>query len=325
MNRTKTTAVALACAVALLGGGATLAADSPDPRETEQARREMERARQEVEKAREELQRATRELARSMAAVERDNPKAQYFEYITDPKRAMLGIVIDDEPNKDDPRGVRVLAVTPGGGAEKGGLKTGDLMLSLNGKPLAGDERKPPARRLREAMRELKAGDTAKLEVERGGRKQVVSVVTTGPDEKGALALPMVPNLEDLEDLEHFWPKAPMLGFRSPAVRGLELAKLDEDMAWYFKTKDGVLVVKAPKASPLPLKSGDVIQKIDGAAVAEPVTVLDKLRSRGAEQSVKLEVVRQGRKTTLDAKVPAVERRQERRRIEIHSDEDPEG
>lgn len=282
-------------------------------RDTEQARKEMERAREEVEKAREELRKATRELARSMARIERDNPKVQYFEYMTNPKRAVLGIIIDDENPDQDPAGVRVLAVTPGTGAEAAGLEAGDLIVALNGRKLAGDKERSPHRALRDEMRKLEAGDEAKLEYLRDGKRRTAKVVTQAPHPDLAIAaIPPLPPVAPLppgawdEDFEKMMPMAKMFQFRGPVIRGLELAKLDEDLGWYFKSNEGVLVVKAPRAGGLGLKSGDVIQKIDGDKVAEPVTVLDKLRSRGQEYAVKLDVLRQGRKVEIEGKIPSM-------------------
>lgn len=309
-------------ALALAAAGVAHAAS-----DDEQARRDLEQARQEVEKARAELQRATRDLARSMAKVERDNPRAQYFEYMTNPDRAVLGVLIPDDLENGEDRGVRLLAVTPGSGAEKVGLKAGDLLTSLNGSPLTREGKRSPQKRMRDVMRTLKAGDVVKLEYERDGRRATATATTQPPE--ADLAMTPLPTLQEWirnEDFGKFGPMAamPMLQFRGPAIRGLELARLDEDLGAYFKTTEGVLVVRAPKSGALSLKSGDVIQKIDGAAVTEPVTVLDKLRSRSAEQTVKLEILRQGRKMELEGKIPVADARpgmQKRRAVRVIADE----
>lgn len=269
---------------------------------------ELEQARQEVERAREELNRATRELARSMGRLDKDNPRAKFYEYMTNPKRAVLGVIIDDEANKDD-RGVHILAITPGGGAEKAGLKAGDVLLSLNGESLAakGDQR--PEHRLRDVLGKLEAGAELKAEYERDGKRSKTKIKTQAPEDDMAMGMipPLPPGAMLEMDEEDFVPM-PMMSFsrmfRGSAIRGLELCKIDDDLAGYFKTKDGVLVIKAPRDATLGIKSGDVIQKIDGDPVSEPVTVMDKLRSRNDEQLVKIEVLRQGKKLTLNAKIP---------------------
>lgn len=314
-----------------------LAAAAPAFAADDETARELEEARQEVEAAREELRRATRDLARSMARVERDTPRGEYFNFIANPKRAVLGVIIDDEREDGENRGVEVLAVTPGGGAEAAGLKAGDLIVTVNGKPLAAEGKQRPQKKLREVMREVEAGDKVALEYERNGKPASTTLVTQAPEPDVALALPGLPfwaegdfEMDFGKENEKLPPLAHMFQFRGAAIRGLELCKLDEDLSYYFKTKDGVLVVKAPRSGALTLKSGDVIQKIDGDPVSEPVTVLDKLRSRNAEQDVKLEVLRQGRKVEIEGRIPmaAAERRLDRRKrveVVVDEDEDDEG
>lgn len=295
-------------ALALSLAALPVRAGSPDD---EQARKDMQKAQAEVEKARDELQRATRELARSMARVERDNPRVQYFAYMTDPHRAVLGVLINDELENGEDRGVRLLAVTPGGGADKAGMKAGDLVTSLNGKPLAREGKQSPQKRVRDALKAMKAGESAKVEFERDGKHLNATIVTQPPEPNLAMAPPpgMLEEWMHDDDPEAFdLPGGmPMFHFRGPAIRGLELARIDDDLGTYFKTRDGVLVIKAPKNGGLALKGGDVILKIDGDAVSEPIAVLDKLHSRSDEQTVKLEILRQGKKMELEGKIPVAD------------------
>ena len=57
-----------------------------------------------------------------------------------------------------------------------------------------------------------------------------------------------------------------------------------------------------------------------------PVTVLDKLRSRGDEQTVKIEVLRQNRKVTLNGKIPMADAGrhgiEKRKRVEVIVEDD---
>lgn len=320
--------------VAALSLGAALPAYAGS-QDDEQARKDMQKAQAEVEKAREQLQRATQDLARSLAKVDRDNPRAQYFAYLNDPKRAVLGVLINDELENGEDRGVRLLAVTPGSGADKAGLKAGDLLTAMNGAPLSREGKNLPPKRMREAMKALSAGDSVRIDYERDGRKMSATVATQAPEPDLAMAPPpMLKEWLQDEDFSAFGPMGgmpPMIHFRGPAIRGLELAKIEEDLGSYFKTRDGVLVIKAPKNGNLALKGGDVILKIDGDAVSEPITVLDKLHSRGEEQTVKLEVMRQGKKMELEGKIPVADARgpriwefQEKRRRVRHDDDEKE-
>ena len=50
-----------------------------------------------------------------------------------------LGVLVDS--SRDDRNGLHVLAVTPGGSAERMGMRAGDVLIAMNGVPFAGDGR----------------------------------------------------------------------------------------------------------------------------------------------------------------------------------------
>jgi len=272
---------------------------------------ELQRATAELKRAQAELQRATEDMARAVREAHADSPSAYAFEFISNPDRAMLGVMIDDE-TPDQRRGVPVIGVTPGSGADKAGLKSGDLLLSANGQSLASPrEGTHPARKLHDIMSSLKPGDTVAVEYERDGRPQQANVVATRPAQAFA---PLAPAAhwrceKDCDFLiapeSPAAPVAPMPPVpRLGALADLQLARLSTDLQPYFKTDAGVLVVSAPRGSTLGLKDGDVIRSIDDHSVTDPISAWDALSRIAGQQPVRLQLVRAGHTITIEGAMP---------------------
>lgn len=83
---------------------------------------------------------------------------------------ADLGLLVDSA--RADADGLRVLAVTPGGGAERIGLRAGDSLLALNGTSLA---RPDGGATLRDTVDALPDGSTLAFYVQRDGNAQTLS------------------------------------------------------------------------------------------------------------------------------------------------------
>ncbi len=84
----------------------------------------------------------------------------------------------------------------------------------------------------------------------------------------------------------------------------LELVELNEGLGRYFGTDKGLLVVKAPKSDAFDLQDGDVIQNIDGR---EPKGVRHALRILGsyaAGEKLKLGIMRDKKRRTIDVEIP---------------------
>jgi len=283
--------------------------------------KELDQARKELLEAREELKRATADLARVTREMQPDSPKAQAWEYMTNPRRAMLGVGVAAGPErKGDTHGVLITAVTPGSGAEKAGLKSGDILTSANGRSLLvkKGEKPGPERKLRGLMSELKPGDKVELDYEREGKTAHATAIAQRPDKMDWSSL------MDEDDLDIVVPPIPPIPPVPPIppippLEGLQLVKLDPDLASYFQAKDGVLVTRAPKDGDLGLKTGDVIQKVNGEAVDSPIEAMDRLRDAG-DKEISVEVLRHGKRETLKGKSPL--KQASRRRIEIHSDDE---
>jgi putative serine protease PepD len=87
----------------------------------------------------------------------------------------LLGALVSDAMSSQDgagfPIGVQVVEVTPGGAAELSGIRAGDIITRLDGKPVT------TASELTAAVRQEPAGSRVKIELLRDGIKLVIDVV----------------------------------------------------------------------------------------------------------------------------------------------------
>ena len=80
---------------------------------------------------------------------------------------------------------------------------------------------------------------------------------------------------------------------------GVEFIELNEGLAEYFGTSEGVLVSEVAEESSLGLRAGDVLLTIDGREVRSPEHALRILGSYEAEEDVRLRVMRKGSETEV--------------------------
>ena len=221
--------------------------------------------------------------------------------------RARIGVMLASAPDAEADRlGARVERVMPDSPADKAGLEEGDIITKFNGRPLggaAGEGRESsPASRLVDMVRELEPGDTARVEYRRGDATRTATVVAEeGPwGQMGQLRhMEMMPRrMMELEGMPrdfHF-----VLG----GPGGLELAEMNAGLGEYFGVSEGVLVLETPRDSTLGLKAGDVIRAIDGRKPQDAGHARRILASYAEGETVKLEVTRQRRSSTVNWTVP---------------------
>jgi membrane-associated protease RseP (regulator of RpoE activity) len=80
---------------------------------------------------------------------------------------------------------------------------------------------------------------------------------------------------------------------------GVEFIELNEGLAEYFGTGEGVLVSEVAEESSLGLRAGDVLMTIGGRAVRSPEHALRILSSYEADEEVRLRVMRKGSETEV--------------------------
>jgi hypothetical protein len=263
------------------------------------------------------------------ASVSQDAPRARtrtrprvrveggpFGVYSFSEQRGRIGVIVDTRANAaGDKIGARIEGITPGGPAEKAGLKAGDVITRFNGTALGGatsgdndDEDSGPGMKLIELARQLEPGDTAQVEYRRGtdNRKATIIAEEVGMGELGGSRVWSVgPEMEGmLEGLKmERMPGFPRFVYGG-AWGGIELVKLNPDLGDYFGTREGVLVVRAPEDSTLALKGGDVIISIGGRKPTSPEQAMRILGSYDAGESVTLDVLRKQKHVSVTWKVP---------------------
>ena len=251
----------------------------------------------------------------------RDGP---FGVYAFGDNRGRIGVIVDTKADASgDKVGARVDGITPGGPAEKAGLKVGDVITRFNGTALGGaasedDERSGPGMKLIDLARALDPGDTVQVEYRRGSDARKVTIVAE--DLGGGAWTGMMPDMDAFKGLMPEMSVGPgEFAFRSP-WGGIELVKLNPDLGDYFGTREGVLVVRAPEDSSLALKGGDVIISIGDRKPSSPEQAMRILRSYDVGETVTLDVLRKQRHVAVTWKVPDHENRKFRMAPRMHEE-----
>lgn len=302
---------------ALLTFAAAAGAAEQDSKSTDNDAKSQAELERKLADARKRLDEAAREVANlSMSMSDDVMPGVHAFGRVmgSGPPRAVLGINLgaNDEVKGG---GVEVVSVSPGGAAERAGLKAGDVLTEINGKALKGEGEESAREQLLSAMRKVKAGDSVALSYRRDN-KVVKATVVAQPlqDRFFTMAVPAAPGIP-------LPPRMPDFVFmRGEGVFGsAELVPMTPKLGQYFGTENGLLVVRAPQDSRLKLEDGDVIVDIDGRTPASPSHALRILSSYQPGEKLKLNILRMKKRMSFDITMPenaAWEKRFDGARIE---------
>jgi len=244
----------------------------------------------ELDAAREKLEAAAREVAELSSQL--GGPIIQRFSTFDGPPgRAIIGVQLDPS-NKDT---ARIMGVSPGGPAAEAGIRTGDVIVSINGTEVKGED---ASRQVVKILRDVKPDSKVKVRVLRDGKTQDFNVTARpGP---GFLAF------DGARFPDQFPPLPPMnhAFIVQGALSNLELATLTPQLGKYFGTDKGVLVVRAPPDGALKLEDGDVILAIDGREPTSGSHATRILASYQPGEKVSMKIVRQHKTMELQATVP---------------------
>jgi C-terminal processing protease CtpA/Prc len=229
--------------------------------------------------------------------------------------RGFLGIDLNDDGDTGS-SGVEVSGVTPGGPADKGGLREGDFITGINGTSFKGSGDDGASDKLTEFMRNTKPGDSLKVAYTRDGKAGTASVTAGSVRDMGGYSfsfdIPPMPPMAPMAPMPPMAPEAPMaprapwnMYFNSGYRWGeMQLAALTPGLGQYFGTDKGLLVMHVPKDSKLQLQEGDVITQLGGRDPGSAPHAMRILSSYGPGENVKIDVMRKGKPLTLNVTLP---------------------
>lgn len=303
--------------IALLPVLTFLLAASPSIAQTEEeALREAEAREAEMDRKLKEAEERMTEAARQIAEITRERLPymAEIERRIELSDKPRLGVTIDGRQKRGPVEGVEITGVTPGSAASDAGLRSGDVITAVNDESLSADSADEANSRLLDFMKGVEKGDVLSVEYLRDGKVGSVEVeprvvesnmfVWRG-DGGTHFTAPRMPNAPHAPAMVEKFKMEFGFPWAGSGFGELELVELNEGLGRYFGTDHGLLVIEAPESDAFGLQDGDVIQSIDGR---EPRDVRHAMRILGSYQSgekLKLGIMRDKKKRTLDVEIPA--------------------
>ena len=309
--------VVVPVAVVLLLAGQAVAQMEEEERLREMEAKELEMEARELEMeeklraAEERMEEAAREIAE--ITKERLPRMIEIEQRYAMSNKPRLGVTIETTDDSGPVEGVTILGVTPGSAASDAGLRSGDILTSVNDEALSADSCAESNKRLLGFLKGVEEGDVLKVRYLRDGKEGSVEVeprvvadnTFVWMSERVPTELHAVPVPPSAPGDVHRFDMQFGIPWVESGLGDLELVELNEGLGRYFGTDTGLLVVKAPKSDAFELRDGDVIQSIDGR---EPKDVRHALRILGSYQAgekLELGIMRDKKKVKVDVEIPS--------------------
>ncbi len=249
--------------------------------------------------------------------------------------RPRLGITIDTRARDTDKWGAYVSAVTPGGPADKGGVRSGDIIAKLAGKAVTGSGDETPGIKLIAMIGALEPNKTIAVQLRRGNDTKTVKV--TPSDDDSFFAGPAIvmdtarrsfgmtfdtPSLarsragaqaDMMRIIERSGDPLTSGSYQFVAVNGMgmggplasvEMTSLNAGLGSYFGATEGVLIINVGEKQDAGLQAGDVVTAVDGRKVTSPGQLARILRTYEKGEEYKLQIMRQKKTETVTGKMP---------------------
>jgi C-terminal processing protease CtpA/Prc len=224
-----------------------------------------------------------------------------------------IGINIENEDNAGPVDGVEIIGVTPESAADEAGLHAGDVITAVNGESLSAKSGQAANELLLDFMQGVEEGDELKVAYLRNGKAGSVELsprvaemhaFSWAPDGQNLhiQGMPGAPNIVREFKFERGFP------WVGSAWGSMELVELNQGLGKYFGTDTGLLVVSAPDLDGVELQDGDVIQSIDGREPTDVRHAMRILSSYQGGESLKLGIMRDKKKRTIDVEIPVNQR-----------------
>lgn len=249
--------------------------------------------------------------------------------------RPRFGITIDTRARETDKWGAYITAVTPGGPADKAGVRSGDIIAKLGGKAVAGSGDETPGIKLIAMIGALEPNKAVEVQLRRGNDTKTVKVTPSDDDSFFAgpavvfdtvrrafgtmFDAPTVAGLrsrsgENIQTLRLAERAAEMpMGTYSFTVNAtamggplasVEMTSLNAGLGSYFGATEGVLIINVGEKQDAGLQPGDVVTSVDGRKVTSPGQLARILRTYEKGEEYKLQIMRQKRTETVTGKMP---------------------
>jgi S1-C subfamily serine protease len=276
-----------------------------------QARPQMEQQEQmrQVELEMREAERQMAAAARQIAELSsRHMPRVTELQrgMIIGSGRPMLGVNVGSGSDGGPVEGAEIVGVSPGGAADGAGLRSGDIIIAVNGESLSAGSGGEAAGKLIDYMAGVEEGATLDIEYLRGDNITSIQITPRAvPLGGSAFAGPVFsmgtpPGMHAPSTMPH----TVTLWNADGGWGDMEMVALTDRLGSYFGADEGLLVVRAPQNEALQLEDGDVIQSIGGRVPNSVSHATRILGSYQAGETLEIMIMRDKQKQTLNIEMP---------------------